>query len=118
MIFQGLFEILDSCFSGIEIFYNNIDRYFLEMISDLLRTHQDIENNLDTALETIIPILIDEFVEIGLYRAKVQNRLSAKFLTIKIEQKGVRSSIIELYEKKIAPLVYEIIMEQIIFYLV
>ena len=118
MIFQGLFEILDSCFSGIEIFYNNIDRYFLEMVSDLLRTHQDIENNLDTALETIIPILIDEFVEIGLYRAKVQNRLSAKFLTIKIEQKGVRSSIIELYEKKIAPLVYEIIMEQIIFYLV
>ena len=79
MIFQGLFEILDSCYSGIEIFYNNIDKYFLEKIGDLLRIHQDIENNLDIALETIIPIIFDVFVEIGLYtvqKFKIDSQLN------------------------------------------
>jgi hypothetical protein len=118
MIFQGLFKVLELYFNGLDIFYNNVDTYFLEKISNIIRFNQNIENNLEEALEVIIPIFIDEFVWLGLYRAKVQNRFSDKFLTLRIEENGKISSIFDLYKKKIAPLIYEVILEQIIFYLV
>ncbi len=118
MIFQGLFKVLELYFNGLDIFYDNVDKYFLEKINNFIKSNQNIENNLEKALKEIILIFVDEFVWLGLYRAKVQNRFSDKFLTLKIEENRKISSIFELYTKKIAPLIYEVILEQVIFYLV
>ncbi|MFX1413633.1 MAG: hypothetical protein ACFFA2_07300 [Promethearchaeota archaeon] len=114
MIYQELIRILEIYFTGIDMFYRNVDKYFLEKIKRFLGNNVD---NIDKVLEDIILILIDEFVELGLYKAKVQNRFFDKFLTVRIEENSI-SSIDTLYEKKIAPLVYEVILEQVIFYLI
>ena len=118
MIFQGVFNILDLYFQGMDLFYNNIDEYFLDKIKNHIKTNPNEVSNLDKFLFRIILILTNEFVKFGLKSAKVKNRFSDKFLTIKVEDIENIDSIEALYEKKISPLVYEIIMEQIIFYLV
>lgn len=118
MILQGLFRILEMYFIGINEFYSNVDKYFLEKIRHFLGIRQEIAGDLRNSLKEITHFLIDEFVELGLYRAKVQNRFYDKFLILEIEENDSINSINDLYEKRIAPLVYEIILEQIIFYLV
>ncbi len=118
MIFQGVFNILDLYFKGMDLFYNDVDKYFLDKITNHGKINPNKTNNLDKFLSRIILILTNEFVKLGLRRAKVKNRFSDKFLTIKVEEIDRIASIEALYEKKISPLVYEIVMEQIIFYLV
>ena len=116
MIFQGIFNIFNSYLRGIDLFYNSVDNYFLEKI----RNHYglDEETDLDKALSKIVHFLTNEFVKLGLSRAKVKNRFSDKFLSLKADNINVITSIDSLYEKKIGPLIYEIIMENIVFYLV
>ncbi|MFX1454625.1 MAG: hypothetical protein ACFFDB_04560 [Promethearchaeota archaeon] len=118
MIYQRIFKILEMYLNGMETFYHHVDNYFLEKIRKIIKSNQNLEYDFVEALEEIIPFLVDEFVTLGLYRAKVQNRFFDKFITLKIEENDIISSIKDLYEKKIAPLVYEVILEQVIFYLV
>ena len=116
MTFQGIFNIFNSYLSGIELFYSSVDNHFL----DKIRNHFNIneETDMEKILSKIILFLTNEFVKLGLKRAKVKNRFSDKFLSVKLESIESIASIDNLYKMKIAPLIYEIIMENIVFYLV
>ena len=116
MTFQGIFNIFNSYLSGIELFYSSVDNHFLVKI----RNHFNIneETDVDKVLSKIVIFLTNEFVKLGLKRAKVKNRFSDKFLSLKLGNTDVIASIANLYEKKLAPIIYEIIMENIVFYLV
>ncbi len=116
MIFQGIFNIFNSYLRGIDLFYNSVDKYFLDRIKNHFGINE--ETDLDRILSKIVLFLTNEFVKLGLSRAKVKNRFSDKFLSLKVESIDIITSIERLYEKKIAPLIYEIIMENMVFYLV
>ncbi len=117
MIFQGIYNILSLYFNGIDLFYNDVDSYFQEKINKHFNDSQ-IGNNNGNTVNDIISFLTNEFVELGLTRSKVQNRFTVDFIKIKDCDKDSITTIGELYHCKIAPIIYEIIMEQVVFYLV
>ena len=118
MILQGLFNILDLYFKEIDLFYNNIDHYFREKINTYFEDSLIDENNIDQKLKELTQYLVTLFEEIGFEKSEIENEFMDPFLEIRDKDNGKISSIIELYERKLAPLIYEIFLEKIVDYLV
>jgi len=118
MIFQGLFNILDLYFKDEEIFYNNIENFFREKIISSFGDSPINENNINQIFEDLISFLKDLFVEIGFERNEIEIEFLDPYLEIREEERGSITSIIDLYNRKIAPLVYEIFLEKLVDYLV
>ncbi len=120
MILQGLFNILDLYSNEIDLFYNNIDKYFRDLIQkkfgslSLEKEKQGFIKNL----EEIISFLKKELLELGFEREEIEIKLTDQTLEIRGREIPNINSVLELYEKKIAPLVYEIFLEKIVDYLV
>ncbi|KKN42224.1 hypothetical protein LCGC14_0715490 [marine sediment metagenome] len=118
MTLQGIFNILDLYLIEIELFYNDVDHYFREHISNSLKIGAITVDNIEIVLKDVVLFLIDRFEELGLKRLKVKNRFSNQFLELKDQEKKSITSLNELYKIKLAPLIYEILLEQIVYYLV
>ncbi|MFX1420276.1 MAG: hypothetical protein ACFE9N_15290 [Promethearchaeota archaeon] len=118
MIFQGLFNILDLYFSEIDLFYNNIDQYFREKINSYFIDSSINIDNIDQKLEELTIYLIRILREIGFEKPDIENEFLDPFLEIPEKEKHKINSIKELYERKIAPIIYEIFLETIVDYLV
>ena len=118
MIFQGLFNILDLYLNDIEIFYNNIDKYFQQKINNAFGGLKIEKGNINQTLEDLTSFLIKEFIELGFEQIEIENDFLDPFLELKDEDKENINSIIELYKKKIAPIIYETFLEKIVDYLV
>ncbi len=118
MIFQGLFNILDLYLNDIDLFYNNIDKYFFNKIDNSFSDYKIVEGNLNQVLEDLTSFLIKEFIELGFEQIEIENDFLDPFLELKDDDKENINSIIELYKKKIAPILYETFLEKIVDYLV
>ncbi|HDZ19352.1 hypothetical protein LCGC14_1285940 [marine sediment metagenome] len=118
MILQGILNILDLYLTETELFYNDVDQYFQKHISNSLKTRVLTVDNIEIVLKDVVSFLIDRFEEFGLKRLKVKNRFSSPFIELKDHEKKSITSLNELYKIKLAPLIYEILMEQIVYYLV
>ena len=118
MIFQGLFNILDLYFNEIDLFYNNIDQYFRDKINSYFVDSSVNKSNINEKLEELTTYLIKVLKEIGFEKPGIENEFLDPFLEIQNKEKEKITSIIELYERKIAPIIYEIFLETIVDYLV
>ncbi len=118
MIFQGLFNILDLYFKEIDLFYNNIDQYFRDKIISHFEDRLVNESNIDQKLEDLTEYLIKIFEDIGFNKSEIEIEFIDPFLEINDKDRKKITSIIELYEKKLAPIIYEIFLEIIVDYLV
>ncbi|MFX0083460.1 MAG: hypothetical protein ACFE94_17065 [Candidatus Hodarchaeota archaeon] len=118
MIFQGLFNILDLYFNDIDLFYNNIDHYFRDKIIDFFGTNHIEKEDTQEILDEITLFLIKVFVELGFRLNEVEAEFLDPFLQIQDDDIQVTYTPVELYEKKIAPILYEIFLEKIVDYLV
>jgi hypothetical protein len=118
MIFQGLFNILDLYFNEIDLFYNNIDQYFRDKITSYFVDPSVNKNDINQKLEELTIYLIKVFKEIGFEKLDIENEFLDPFLEIINKEKGTITSILELYERKLAPIIYEIFLETIVDYLV
>jgi hypothetical protein len=118
MIFQGLFNILDLYFKEIDLFYNNIDQYFREKIKGLFVDITINESNIAQKLEELTKHIIKIFKDIDFNTEYIESEFLDPFLEIRKDDKKKITSMIELYEKKIAPIIYEIFLEKFVDYLV
>lgn len=118
MILQGIFNILDLYLIETELFYNDVDRFFQFEISTSLDVSVITSDNIDEILQEIVSFLIERFEELGINRFKLENRFSSHFLELKDQEKKNISTLNDLYKIKLAPLIYEILLEQIVYYLV
>ena len=118
MIFQGLFNILDLYFEEIGEFYNHIDKYFREKISRSMETKDLKDFTYDRIFESIITTLRQELVELGFEQELIENYFMDRMLENTNFELDDITSTFEIYEKKFAPIVYEIFLEQVIDYIV
>jgi hypothetical protein len=114
MIFQGLFNIISLYLKEIDLFYNSIDENFLENFEDILFNKEDMENILDD----VIVFCINRLVSLGFDREELEIKFIDPFLELSESEKQNINSTKRLYEKKVAPLIYEIFLEKIVDYLV
>ncbi|MFX0186279.1 MAG: hypothetical protein ACFE8A_00935 [Candidatus Hodarchaeota archaeon] len=118
MIFQGLFNILDLYSNEIDLFYDAIDKYFRERISIFIDGSSLEKRDLKEELEIITSFLTNELVNLGFEREDIENKFSDQFLIIRKSEIDTLTTPIERYNKKLAPIVYEIFLEKVIDYLV
>ncbi len=118
MIFQGIFNILDLYFREIDLFYNNIDQYFRDKINNHFIDPVVNNDNINQKLEELTKFLTKIFKEIGFEGKYIENGFLDPFLELNNEDKEAIKSVLELYEKKVASIVYEIFLEVIVDYLV
>lgn len=120
MIFQGLFNILDIYFDDIYLFYDCIDRYFREKIQKVFGSTliKKVKPLLNKSFKEIINFLKNEFIKLGFDKELIENKFLDKYLVIQKEDIENINNTIELYQKKIAPIVYEIFLEEIVNFLV
>ncbi|MFX1278771.1 MAG: hypothetical protein ACFFA3_05090 [Promethearchaeota archaeon] len=117
MIFQGLFNILELYLNNIDSFYNRIDDYFKAKILDHFGNRVLEKENLDMFYSEFCLFLKNHFIELGFKPTEIENKFSDPYLELKDQEKDFISSVVELYEKKTAPLMYEFFLENIITYL-
>ncbi|MHA2398029.1 MAG: hypothetical protein ACXADU_03970, partial [Promethearchaeota archaeon] len=115
MIFQGLYNILDLYLNDIDLFYNNIDHYFQDKIIASLGNNQIEKQDLEDKLKELISFLTEIFVDLGFGLSEITWKFSDLHSEIR-EDRGI--SPIELYEKILAPIIYEFFLEKIVDYLV
>jgi len=123
MIYQGLFNILDLYFKEIDLFYNNIDQYFRDKINQLFidnPTTDSIvnESNISQKLEELTGFVIKLFVDAGFEQSLIETEFLDPFLELRNNDIEAITSILALYEKKLAPIIYEIFLETIVDYLI
>ncbi len=118
MIFQGLFNILDLYFKEIDLFYNNIDQYFREKITSHFEDTLINKNIIQQKLEDLTTYLKQVFEDIGFEKSEIENEFLDPFLELRDRDFESITSLIELYERKLAPIIYEIFLEIIVDYLV
>ncbi len=114
MIYQGLFNILDLYFNESEAFYRSINKFFQKIINKIIFDEHEQKKSLDSIIEK----LTKEFVELGFSHEEIDSKFSDPFIR-KIDNERITfNSSIDVYKKKISPVVYEIILEKIVDYLV
>ncbi len=118
MIFQGLFNIFDLYLKDIDLFYNNINLYFRDKINNSFGDHPIAENELNQKFEDLIEYLKREFIGLDFDKLEIENKFLDPFLEIREEDKKKFNSTLELFENKISPIIYEILLEKIVDYLV
>ncbi len=117
MIFQGLYNIFDLYFKEIDLFYNNIDHFFREKVNIHFEDSLVNESNISQKFEELTTYFIEIFDDIGFEKSKIENEFMDPFLELQDKDIGKITSMIELYESKLAPLIYEIFLEKIVHYL-
>ncbi|MFW9773039.1 MAG: hypothetical protein ACFFEO_12855, partial [Candidatus Thorarchaeota archaeon] len=117
MIFQGLFNILNLYFNNIELFYNNINRQVQEKIKDNFGNNPIDKDKLNSIVNEICSFLKMYFVDLGFDQEELDKKFMDPFLEIRDEEKANFSVISDIYQSKIAPIVYEIFLLKIIDYL-
>ncbi|MFX1567810.1 MAG: hypothetical protein ACFFCV_05515 [Promethearchaeota archaeon] len=123
MIYQGLFNILDLYFKEIDLFYNNIDQYFRDKINQFFIDNPTTdsvvnESNINQKLEDLTKFIIKLFGDIGFDQSYIETEFLDPFLELRNNDIEDITSILILYEKKLAPIIYEIFLETIVDYLI
>ncbi len=122
MILQGIFNILDLFLTETELFYNDVDRFFhfhlQKEISKSLGISGITSDNIDKVLQDVVSFLIERLQGFGLEKSNVENRFSSHLVELNDNERKQISTLNDLYRIKLAPFIYEILLEQIVYYLV
>jgi len=118
MIFQGLFNILSLYLEDIDLFYNAIDRYFRERINEGYEKVALNKEELESRTNEVITFFKNEFIEMGFDLEEIENKFLDPFLELNTEDKEDINSVLQLYIKKISPIIFEILLEKIVDYFV
>ncbi|MBD3255257.1 MAG: hypothetical protein GF383_09205 [Candidatus Lokiarchaeota archaeon] len=118
MIYQGIFNILDIYLNEIDIFYDNIDKYFHKILNKFLENKSFENKSLLKEFKEIRFYLSNELINLGFDMEVVETKFSEQFLMLKESEIRSLSTPMERYEKKFAPVIYEIFLEAIVDYLV
>ncbi|MBY9007410.1 MAG: hypothetical protein KGD63_11700 [Candidatus Lokiarchaeota archaeon] len=114
MIYQGLFNILDLHIKESEAFYSNIDNFFQKVINNINFSRKDLDNSLDKVIKS----LTNKLLELGFSQEEIENKFLDSSIYIRDDEKKSFNSLVDLYNIKISPIIYEIFLEKIVDYLV
>lgn len=118
MILQGIFNILDLYSNEIDLFYNNIDKYFRDKIETFIEEKSFNNEDLSEEREEITRFLVNEFIELGFEREYIESKFSVPYVFMRKKEIDTLNTPFLRYEKKIAPIIFEIFLEKILDYLI
>ena len=117
MILQGLFNILELYSDQEDFFYENIDNYFRKLLNHNFESFKGGHEDLLRITEEIVKKFKSEIVKLGFDKVEIDNKFSGRDLIFTKKDIEELTTIEKLYRKKIAPIVYEIFLEVILYYI-
>ncbi len=118
MIFQGLFNIFSLYLDHIDSFYNRLDQFFVESINSFIKnTNVDIDN-LENLVTEVLDHITPDLLELGFEQEDIENRFLDLFSEGNTNDNNKNSLIHEIYDLRLAPIIYEIFLEKVADYLV
>ncbi|TXT61584.1 MAG: hypothetical protein BAJALOKI2v1_20037 [Promethearchaeota archaeon] len=112
MIFQGIFNILDIYFKEIDLFYIEIDTYFRKKLKESFQLNSDEIKEKNKKLDEFQIFIIEEFTDLGFQRDKMEYILTDPSLEVREEEHEKIVTAADIYEKKLSPVIHEIILEK------
>ena len=116
MILQGIFNILELYSNQEDIFYKNIDKYFREKFNNDFNKTITNKESLPKLFKELISSITNELIKLGFDHHEIENKFSNHFLEIQKNEIEKINSKKDLYDK-LAPIIYEIFSEKIIYYI-
>ncbi|MCK4281339.1 MAG: hypothetical protein KAX10_04420 [Candidatus Lokiarchaeota archaeon] len=116
MLFQGIFRILDLYFEEeLLSYYDKIDRYLRKSVISLLSDDNLKEIEILHILADIINVLTHELINFGIDPEYLSNKFQELYFESQYRE-NVQTSL-DLFNLKIIPLLNEIFLEILIFYI-
>jgi len=117
MIYQGLFNIISLYLGNLEFLYNSLDQFFLKNVISSLNIGVNDKKQFNLILEELKKATSKELREIGIEELVIENKLSDPFLELNPNDYEKIKSAEDLYKYKVAPIIYEIFLEELVHYI-
>ena len=115
MIYQGLLNISSLYLDNEDFLFNQLDHYFHEKINEVIDTNLENED-LNIQFNKLIEFIKSELETLGFNNQSLEYIFLDPF--VKLNDINQNSTIHQIYDLKIAPILYEIFLEILVKYLV
>jgi len=118
MIYQGIFNIISLYLEDVDLFYNAIENYFRNLITNNIKTNVSNQEELQVELIKLGRLITNEFINLGFDKEYIKNQFSDPFLYSLEENPPSYLSIYDSYTQKFSYIVNEIFMEKFVNYII
>ncbi|NVM18346.1 MAG: hypothetical protein HWN80_11570 [Candidatus Lokiarchaeota archaeon] len=118
MIFQGLLNISSLYLDNEDILFNRLDQFFHDRINDLTNANNNETDNLNSQFTKLLEFVKSELVALGFDREGLEYIFLDPFVKLNLNDTEKKCTIHQIYDLKVAPILYEIFLEKVVAYLV
>ncbi len=118
MIFQGLLNISSLYLDNEDYLFNSLDQFFHNRINEFIETNQDKNEDKNCQFANLKDLVKSDLVELGFEREEIEYIFLDPFVCQNREDINEKRTIHQVYDLKIAPILYEIFLEKVVDYLV
>ncbi|MFX0048539.1 MAG: hypothetical protein ACFE8G_10285, partial [Candidatus Hermodarchaeota archaeon] len=118
MIYQGLLNISSLYLDNEDYLFNQLDQFFHEKINELWTINNNVTDKLNIQVPKLLDFIKSELVSLGFEREMLEYIFLDPFVKITAEDINKKYAIHQIYDLKIAPILYEIFLEKVVAYLV
>ena len=118
MIFQGLLNISSLYLDNEDILFNRLDQFFHDRINEFTNTNNNESDNLDSQFTKLLEFIKTELVALGFERERLEYIFLDPFVNLNLNDIDNKWTIRQIYDLKVAPILYEIFLEKVVEYLV
>ncbi|MFX0075391.1 MAG: hypothetical protein ACFE96_08115 [Candidatus Hermodarchaeota archaeon] len=118
MIFQGLLNISSIYLDNEDFLFNQLDHYFHEKINEFNTTHSCSDEDLRNQFTELIEYIKTELISLGFDKQSIEYLFLDPFVNLTSSDIDEKCTIHQIYDLKVAPILYELFLEKIVEYLV
>lgn len=116
MIFQGLLNISSLYLDNEDYLFNSLDQFFHERINEFVNTNGI--DDLNSQFTDLLDFIKNELVALGFEREELEYIFLDPYVNLNHDDIIKKRPIHQIYDLKIAPILYEIFLEKVVDYLV
>jgi len=118
MIFQGLLNISSVYLDNEDYLFNSLDQFFHDRIKEVIETNKEKSEDLNSQFIKLKDLIKSDLVELGFERKELEYIFLDPFVSQSHDYLNKKLTIHQVYDSKIAPVLYEIFLEKVVDYLV
>jgi len=116
MIFQGLLNISSLYLDNEDYLFNSLDQFFHDRINEFMYTNET--EDLNRQFSDLLDFIKTELVTLGFESEELDYMFLDPYINLNHDDINKKRPIHQIYDLKIAPILYEIFLEKVVDYLV
>ena len=117
LLYQGLLNISRLYLDNEDFLFNQLDLYFHEKINHFSQTKSNEIVDLNDQFTHLLDSIKSELVTLGFEKKSIEYIFLDPFLNLNQEELNRELTIHQIYDLKVAPVLYELFLEKVVEYL-